>query len=868
MIRVFRRRALVTAAVSLLTVGVVLQSGVTIVSADSGSGTTVDTRRLSSHIDAGVEHSCALFTTNTIKCWGRNESGQLGYGDAASRGDSAGEVEALANVNLGTGRTAKAVSAGWGWSCAILDTNALKCWGRNDQGQLGNGAGTASVGDAAGEMGDALVAVNLGTGRTAKAISVGHYEVTSFSCAILDNNTVKCWGYNGDGQLGIESADATRGLASAGMGDALPAVNLGTGRTAVSVSVGSEHACAVLDNGSVKCWGSNGWGQLGIGDETSRGKLSGQMGDALPAVNLGAGRTATAIAAGTISTCAILDNGAVKCWGGNQSGQLGIGNTSDYGGLTSSPNTLAMSALPTVNLGVGRTARSVAVGNETACAVLDNGLVTCWGYGGEGQLGNGGTSSTTSPVTAYSIASGRTATAITLGDDHVCVTDDLGGVRCWGSDDSGRLGTNTGLSSTTLVTSPPAAAINFLNGGVPHLVEGSTTTTTTTTTTTVPSGSTPTTNRFTAVTPTRILDTRIGTGAPRARVAANGEITLTVAGQGGVPTNGATAVVINVTAVGASGSGFVTVYPANVNRPVASNLNLIRSGQTVANLVTVQLSPDGKVRLYTNTATDLLADVAGYYSPASQATEGRFIPLTPTRLFDTRGTAGMSKLAPGGRVDVALLNRSPVPASGVRALVLNVTVAGATAPGFLTVWPTGSALPVVSNLNISVAGQDIANQVIIPVGTGGQVSFYTSGGGHVLADVAGYFTDATAPSSTAGLFTPVVPDRVFDTRTSTRLGATAATRSMTVTMSSKANLPASGMSAVVMNVTATSAGNPSFISAWPSNLTQPVVSTLNWVAAGDTVPNHAIVRVSPAGQVSFATLTSTHLLADSAGWFS
>jgi len=159
---------------------------------------------------------------------------------------------------------------------------------------------------------------------SAPAIAAGRYH----NCAILDNASVKCWGYNNKGQLGIDN--------SANMGDnsgemaLLPVVNLGTGRTATAIAAGDEHSCAILDNASVKCWGQNGRGQLGIDNNTRMGNNTGEMA-LIPTVNLGTGRTATAITSGGYHNCVILDNASVKCWGYNVRGQLGIDNNTNMG---------------------------------------------------------------------------------------------------------------------------------------------------------------------------------------------------------------------------------------------------------------------------------------------------------------------------------------------------------------------------------------------------------------------------------------------------------------------------------------------------------------------------------------------------------
>jgi alpha-tubulin suppressor-like RCC1 family protein len=233
-------------------------------------------------ISAGQHHVCAVLDDDSVKCWGLNNRGQLGLGDSSNRGQLASQMgDDLDAVDLGTNRTAMMISAGGSYTCALLDNDSVKCWGRNANGQLGHGD-TLDRGDGSGEMGDALPAVNLGTGRTAKMISAGY----SHTCALLDDGSVKCWGLNDYGQLGLGEF-SNRGDGPDEMGDALPAVDLGTGRTAKMIDAGNYHACAVLDDDSVKCWGWNNYGQLGLGDTSNRGGSSGQMGDNLPAVDLG-----------------------------------------------------------------------------------------------------------------------------------------------------------------------------------------------------------------------------------------------------------------------------------------------------------------------------------------------------------------------------------------------------------------------------------------------------------------------------------------------------------------------------------------------------------------------------------------------------
>jgi alpha-tubulin suppressor-like RCC1 family protein len=237
--------------------------------------------------------------------------------------------DSLPAIDLGTSRTAVAIAGGSNHTCAILDNASLKCWGLNSTGQLGLGD-TADRGDNAGEMGDNLPAIDLGSGRSVVQVAPSSSPSFSHTCALLDNGSVKCWGYNSSGQLGLGDT-VNRGDNAGEMGDNLPAVNLGAGRSAVSIAVGSIFSCALLDDGRVKCWGSNTNGYLGAGDTANRGDNADEMGDNLPAIDLGAGRTAVAIAAGPNHACAILDNASLKCWGFNSSGQLGQGDTNSRG---------------------------------------------------------------------------------------------------------------------------------------------------------------------------------------------------------------------------------------------------------------------------------------------------------------------------------------------------------------------------------------------------------------------------------------------------------------------------------------------------------------------------------------------------------
>jgi alpha-tubulin suppressor-like RCC1 family protein len=324
--------------------------------------------------------------SHNVKCWGRNDFGQLGLGDTnyRGRGDTPNEMgDDLPLVDLGMGRKIKRIVSGSYHNCAILDNNKVKCWGRNPNGNLGLGD-TDNRGGDSNQMGNHLPYVNLGDGLTSKEIDANAYH----TCSILNNNKVKCWGLNAYGQLGLGDT-FNRGDKSNQMGDSLAYVDLGAGLSAKKITTAGRHTCALLNNNKLKCWGENRKGQLGLGDTNDRGILGNQMGDNLPYVDLGVGRSVKKFTGGYYHTCAILDNNKVKCWGENSVGQLGLGDGINRG---DKPNQMGDN-LPYVDLGTGRTAKRISAGYLHTCALLDNNKLKCWGYNAQGQLGLGDPSS-------------------------------------------------------------------------------------------------------------------------------------------------------------------------------------------------------------------------------------------------------------------------------------------------------------------------------------------------------------------------------------------------------------------------------------------------------------------------------------------
>jgi alpha-tubulin suppressor-like RCC1 family protein len=317
---------------------------------------------------------------------------------------------------------ASQLSLGYAFGCAIVTDGSVRCWGDAGSGALAQG-NTTDIGDTPGET---PVRVDLGPGRTAVAITTGDYH----GCAITDDGQLRCWGYNDDGGLGQGHTDDI----GDDPGESTVGVALGPGRTAVAVDAGSTHTCAILDDGQLRCWGYNSDGQLGQGNTTDIGDTAGES---TVAVNLGSGRKAVAVSAGGRNTCAILDNGELRCWGRGASGQLMQGNTANIGD-DPGESTVA------INLG-GQPAVAVSVGGRHVCAIRGDGGLRCWGDSASGQLGLGrtapfGDDPGETSVGQVDLPTGRTAVAVTSGDDHTCAILDTGELRCWGYNASGGLG--------------------------------------------------------------------------------------------------------------------------------------------------------------------------------------------------------------------------------------------------------------------------------------------------------------------------------------------------------------------------------------------------------------------------------------------
>jgi hypothetical protein len=333
-----------------------------------------------------------------------------------------------------------------------------------------------------------------------------------------------------------------------------------------------------------------------------------------------------------------------------------------------------------------------------------------------------------------------------------------------------------------------------------------------------------------------------------------------IAGRGGVPADAVTAV-LNVTVTGAQGGGYVTVFPCGEPVPNASNLNYA-TGDTIPNAVIAKLGAGGKVCIYTDAATHLIADVNAYFPTGSAIGS-----LTPGRLLDTRAPnltvdnlfSGAGLRPAKSITELQITGRGGVPADAT-SVMLNVTATGATGSGFITVFPCGETVPNASNLNYTT-GDTIANAVITKIGGGGKVCLYVDATTHLIADVNAY---VRAGSS----FTTLTPGRLLDSRAPaltvdglfSGIGVRPAKSITELQVTGRGGVPSTATS-VVLNVTVTGAAGSGFITVFPCGEPVPNASNLNF-ATGDTIPNAVIAKLGTGGKVCFYADAGTHLIAD------
>jgi alpha-tubulin suppressor-like RCC1 family protein len=373
-------------------------------------------------------HACVALPDGGVRCVGFSDRGQLGTGDDAPRPTPLAQATPI-DLGGSFGPVAT-VAMGFRFTCALSTSGAIKCWGDNGYGQLGLGDEIVR-GAAKGDMGDALPALTFGGGPMAKlALGEDH------ACALGRQNELFCWGRGASGQLGTE---ATADVGTTG-GPVRP--RLKAGLAIGDLALGASHTCVLTLDHAVYCFGKNDAGQLGLGHAKSVGDRPGTMGESMLPVKLGDDFVATSIASGGSHVCALSDQGTVKCWGANDAGQLGLGDTANRG---ASPNDLG-AALPTVDLGHGQIAVDLACGLRHCCVRTIENTMKCWGDNSGGQLGLGdltarGTTpeSTGDNLPFVMTPPGERVLSISLGAKRTCARTD-GGLRCWGKNEGGELG--------------------------------------------------------------------------------------------------------------------------------------------------------------------------------------------------------------------------------------------------------------------------------------------------------------------------------------------------------------------------------------------------------------------------------------------
>jgi murein DD-endopeptidase MepM/ murein hydrolase activator NlpD len=380
--------------------------------------------------------------------------------------------------------------------------------------------------------------------------------------------------------------------------------------------------------------------------------------------------------------------------------------------------------------------------------------------------------------------------------------------------------------------------------------------------------------QYRPLTPTRILDTRAGNGAPAAPLAGGSTLNVEVVGRGGVPASNVAAVILNVTVTNATTPSYLNVYPTGP-APATSVLNF-NAGDTVGNLVQVPVGYGGEVSAYNGRGSvDVIYDVVGYYTGDTSSGAGQYHALSPSRILDTRyGTGGFTTpVGPGQSIDVQVAGQGGVPATGVSGAVLNLTVTNPTSQGYLTVYPTGTPAPVTSSLNFR-GGQTIANRVITGLGTGGKVTIYNGfGKSDVVVDVSGWFTDASAAAGSVGQYHGLTSARVIDSRfgiggVSTPVGPA---QTVGLMLAGAGGIPAMNStvvpSAVIANLTITNPTSQGYVEAFPSGTPLPLASDLNFLK-GATVANEAIAKLGTDGRVMvYNGYGSTDVVVDVLGWF-
>ena len=390
------------------------------------SGTNIDASI--AKVAAGGTSTCAITDGGELGCWGFNHTGQLGRG---TEGQS--KVPAALVSGFLAGKVVLEVDGGSSFACART-ASGVACWGSNAYGQLGDGTTTNRT--------TPVPLSTAGTGLAGKTIvdlTVGSYH----ACALADDGTVACWGRGSSGQLGTgSSSDRTTPGTITTAGTAL------SGKTITTVEGGGNHTCAAASDGTVACWGSNSYGQLGDGTTTSRNVPTAVTRSGSPL----AGQVTVQLAAGASHTCARTAAEGLACWGDGDFGLLGTGVVSG------APDALTPATVTTAGTPIaGKAIGTLVAGGYHNCVVTTDGIAACWGFNGYGQIGIGSSTNVAVPTavsTSGALAGGPVGTIAASGD-HTCATGGTTGVVCFGAQVTGSLGNGTNIAKST---SPVAVA--------------------------------------------------------------------------------------------------------------------------------------------------------------------------------------------------------------------------------------------------------------------------------------------------------------------------------------------------------------------------------------------------------------------------
>jgi alpha-tubulin suppressor-like RCC1 family protein len=639
----------------------------------------------------------------------------------------------------------------------------------------------------------------------------------SYSCALVGGGSVKCWGWNADGQLGDGSAAArSTPVAVSGLSGA------------TQVSTGDSFACALLAGGTVKCWGYNGGGQLGDGTKISR-----SIPVAVPGLS-----GVTQVASGSTHACALLSTGAVKCWGNNNSGVLGDNSTREslvpvtvvlstgvpLGGVSSiyATNFGSCALLvagtvkcwgsnangdltPTDIVGLAGVTQ-LAMGFFHTCAILSGGLVKCWGLNADGRLGDGTVNNSSVPVPVSDLSG---ATQIAASNSHSCAVVAAGAVKCWGVNLDGQLGDGSLINRTTPVSVPGLS-------GATQVIVGDTHTCALLTGGSVKCWG-------------NASNGRLGDGTSSSVKRSS---PVSVIGPVYVPTKVQPAqpikihVLPNETVIGTLtitqpiGGGYAATYPCADGWTGTSNINFV-ANQTIAGAFVGRADANGDLCFLTSSATHMIVDRV-----ASGPITGSHIPI---RDADTRRNAPVQ---PG--VDLRIVTGQPN-----KTIVGTVTVDGPRAGGFITLYPCASGRPNSSNLNFAAA-QTIANTFFVTSDADGAICAYSSATTNVIVDRVAEWAPAGFHAAIRDTDQQVVAGGIV-----------------------RVQVGSPGL-AIVGNVTIDRAGGDGYVTAYPCNEPLPATSNLNFVT-GQTIANSFVAKSDSTGALCFLSTVSGRFIVDRVG---